>query len=508
MTTGHEPAPPRGDHDRGNNHGLLRTKPLAQITAESKEQAGGLKRTLTAIDITAIGVGAMIGAGIFVLTGTAAKTAAGPAIMLSYVFAGGACILAALCYAEFAARLPISGSVYTYSYASVGELFAWIIGWDLILEYTIGASTVAVGWTKYLGALIPGAGALSHVAVNWQIFGWHIDHINILAGLIILGLSALLCIGVKESAQVNSVIVAVKVGVVLFVILAGLFFISPENWIPFTPFGAHGSACPVDTFCWDGIFTGAALIFFSYIGFDAVSTTAEEAKNPQRDLPIGIMASLLICTGLYVAVAGVITGMVPYQEIDPGAPLASAFGSVGFTMAEQLIGIGGVAGLTTVMLILLLSQPRIYFSMARDGLLPKWFATIHPTFRTPINATVLTGIIAAVMAMVAPIEDLHHMVSIGTLFAFMMVCASTLILRYKPPGTQSLKSTWVVLVLTIGISGLFACLNQGWPLPLYGVFAAMAIGATVMLLRMPGLNTLKPFDALGCPFSRLLGWPA
>ncbi len=483
----------------------FRTKPLATILEESKEKKEGLKRALNAVDLTAIGVGAMIGAGIFVLTGTAAKEAAGPAIMLSYVFAGISCILAALCYAEFASRLPISGSAYTYSYASVGELFAWIIGWDLVLEYTIGSSAVAVGWAEYLGQLVHLPDWLIHLPLQMP---WGGDyHINALAGIMILCLTALLAIGIKESAQFNSFIVAVKVGVVLFVILAGLFFIDPANWHPFTPYGPNGTACPEGAFCWDGIFTGAALVFFSYIGFDAVSTAAEEVKDPQKNMPIGIMASLGICTLLYIAVAAVITGMVPYQEIDQGAPLAAAFGSVNLDWAKTLIGIGGVAGLTTVVLILLMSQPRIYFSMARDGLLPPWFARIHPKFRTPVNATILTGLIAATIAAFAPMEDLHHMVSIGTLFAFTMVSASTLILRYKQNKTD-LKSTGYVIAIAIGlglVSVGFMADNNPVQITLWLLGSLLVTMPTWKLLQIKTLNLPETFRCPWVPWVPITG---
>ncbi|MCE3236287.1 MAG: amino acid transporter [Vampirovibrio sp.] len=416
--------------------GMFRTKPVEHILGEAAEHQGGLKRVLTAVDLTAIGVGAIIGAGIFVLTGTAARDAAGPAIMLSYVFAGIGCILAALCYAEFATRLPISGSAYTYAYASVGEVFAWIIGWDLILEYTIGSSTVAVGWTHYLSEFLKGFG----LAVPEFLLALHIGGltINVAAALLVVLLTVLLCVGIKESSRFNALMVIIKLAVVLFVIFAGIPWVKPDNWNPFFPYG------------FGGIFQGAALIFFAYIGFDAVSTAAEEVKNPQRDLPIGIITSLVVCTLLYVAVSAVITGMVPYKLIDAGAPLAAAFGSVGNTLAQKLIGLGGFVGLTTVVLILLMSQPRIWFAMARDGLMFPWFSKVHPRFRTPFNASILTGVIAAVMAAAVPMSDLHHMVSIGTLFAFVVVSASVLIMRYKTEENPS-ESVFTVLKLALGL---------------------------------------------------------
>ena len=418
---------------------LLRTKPLDRIMGQAAGHKDGLKRVLGALDLTAIGVGAIIGAGIFVLTGTAARDAAGPGIMLSYMIAGTACILAALCYAEFATRMPISGSAYTYAYATVGELVAWTIGWDLILEYTIGASAVAVGWTHYLQEFVEGFG---YTLPPWLIaLPVGPSEVNLAAVLLIVMLTALLCFGIKESARFNGVMVAIKLAVVVFVIVAGAKWVQPANWNPFMPFG------------FSGVVQGAALVFFAYIGFDAVSTAAEEVKDPNRDLPIGIIASLIICTLLYVAVSAVITGMVPYTSIDSGAPLAAAFGDVGNTMAQKLIGLGGFVGLTTVVLVLLMSQPRIWFAMARDGLLMPWFSKIHPKTRTPVNATILAGTIAAIMAAAVPMEDLHHMVSIGTLFAFVVVSGSILILRYKEPA-EPVRVVKQVLLLSIGLAVL------------------------------------------------------
>ena len=471
---------------------LLRTKPLKRIMNEAANKDSGMKRVLGALDLTAIGVGAIIGAGIFVLTGTAAKTAAGPSIMLSYVFAGTACILAALCYAEFATRMPISGSAYTYAYATVGELCAWIIGWDLILEYTIGASAVAVGWTHYLQAFVEGFG--------YELPGWLLDtpigpfHVNVAACLLIVGLTTLLCIGVKESARFNGVMVIIKLFVVLFVIVAGFKWVQPANWQPFAPFGVSG------------IVHGAALIFFAYIGFDAVSTAAEEVKDPARDLPIGIISSLVICTVLYVAVSATITGMVPYSEIDAGAPLAEAFGSVGNHTAQRLIGLGGFVGLTTVVLVLLMSQPRIWFAMARDGLLWPWFSKIHPKTRTPVNATILAGCIALLMAAAVPMEELHHMVSIGTLFAFVVVSGSILILRYKNPDepstvvNQTLFLAVGLAVVSLGLAGFMDGAESS--LPYAGKWAAVAIGLlicafpTAFMLKQPTYNAPITFR---CP---------
>lgn len=428
------------DNQQAVNQGYLRTKSVETILKESEGNEKGLKRVLGPIDLTAMGVGAIIGAGIFVLTGLAARDVAGPGIMLSYAFAGVACILSAFCYAEFAARLPISGSAYTYAYACVGEIVAWIIGWDLILEYTIGASTVAVSWVEYLKNFFIGMGIPLPESLLVVKIG-ALD-MNLFAFLAIVFVCVLLCVGIKESARFNAVMVAVKLVVILFVIVAGIPWVNPSNWQPFLPMGVPS------------IFQGAAAIFFAYIGFDAVSTAAEEVKNPKRDLPIGIIASLLICTILYITVAAVITGMVPYPKIDAGAPLAAAFGTVGNVLAQKLISVGGVVGLLTVMLILLLSQSRIYFSMARDGLLPKSFQSIHPVFRTPVTATVCACSIAALMAAFVPLKDLHHMVNIGTLFAFVIVCCSMLIARYQKPG----ENTGIVpLVLWMALSILLLC---------------------------------------------------
>lgn len=440
---------------------LFRTKAVAQILAETESSSGGLKRTLSALDLTTLGVGAIIGTGIFVLTGVAAATQAGPGIMLSFVFAGVACIFSALCYAEFASMLPIAGSAYTYTYATIGEFMAWIIGWDLILEYTIGASAVSVGWSGYLYKFLQGFGiqipvwlatdawSLAEFAqknipgqpvVPPEIMGIPIVF-NLPAALIVLLLTVLLAIGIRESARFNAAVVAVKVGVVLFVIVAGLFWVRPENWDPFLPFGVKG------------IFAGAAYIFFAYIGFDAVSTTAEEAKNPQRDLPIGIIASLLVCTVLYILVCFVLTGLVPYEQINHHAPISAAFADIGMTWAAIIISIGALAGLTSVLLVLLLSQPRIFFAMSRDGLLLPWFSRIHPVFKTPINATLLTGVLVALMAGLTPIEVLAEMTNIGTLFAFSLVCLAVIILRHKAPHIKrSFRTPWVPLIPILGIA--------------------------------------------------------
>ena len=495
---------------------LLRTKPLSRILGQAAQKEGGLKRVLGAMDLTAIGVGAIIGAGIFVLTGTAAKEAAGPAIMLSYVFAGFACILAAFCYTEFATKMPISGSAYTYAYATVGEVFAWIIGWDLILEYTIGASTVAVGWTHYLENFLAVLGEKLHQP--WLVLPkWLIDipmgkvgdtelHLNLAAVGLIFFLTALLCKGVKESAFFNAIMVAIKLTVVLLVIFAGAGYVEPGNWDPFMPFG------------WSGVVQGGALVFFAYIGFDAVSTAAEEVKNPNRDLPIGIIASLVICTILYISVSAVITGMVPYTSIDSGAPLAAAFGDRGVQWARFVISLGGFVGLTTVVLVLLLSQPRIWYAMARDGLLWPWFSKIHPKTHTPVNATILAGCIAAFMAAIVPMETLHHTVSIGTLFAFVVVSGSILIMRYKVPEnpTPSVNHT---LVLTVGLAVLCKGLaefmsgdksphSETYKIALTVIGAIVTLIPTIYFFRQPMRDLPTTFKCPMVPLVPIMGMAA
>jgi len=454
---------------------LLAKKPIDLILAEAEEREGGLRRVLGPISLTVLGIGAIIGAGIFVLTGLAAHTYAGPALMLSFVISGLGCAFAALSYAEFAAMIPLAGSAYTYAYATLGELFAWIIGWDLILEYTVAAAAVSSGWSNYFVKFLE----LFHVKLPLWItydywtakriamqssqilsfptfFGIPIA-INLPAALIVLTLTILLVIGIKESARFNAVIVAIKVSVVLFVIFAGIAYINPQNWGTdwkgFAPYGLKG------------IWQGAAYIFFAYIGFDAISTVAQETRNPQKDLPIGIIASLGICTILYICVAAVLTGMVYYKEINIEAPLADAFLKKGLHAASSLISAGALAGLTSVMLVMLLGQPRIYYSMASDGLLPrKFFAAVHSKFRTPYKATILTGSIVSLMGGFTPIEDLAKLVNIGTLLAFIIVCTGVIVLRYTNPNQyRPFRCPLVPLVPILGVlfNG-YMMYNLGW----------------------------------------------
>ncbi len=420
---------------------LLRTKSIEQSIADTDEPEYQLKKSLTALDLTVFGVGVVIGAGIFTLTGRAAHNVAGPAIVVSFVIAAFCCALAAMCYAEFASTVPVSGSAYTFSYSSLGELFAWIIGWDLILEMFLGASVVAQGWSAYLGVLLEKFGIILPPAIS---YGGVID---LPAVLLVLVLGVLVTVGIKESMRVNLVLVGVKLFIVLFVIFAGLMFINPANYSPFVPpAGATetttGLTQPLiqlffgmqpSTFGIGGIFAGAALVFFAYIGFDVVATTAEETKNPQRDLPIGIIASLTICTILYCAVALVVTGMVPYDQLDPKAALANAFAHHGQQWMATLIAAGAVAGLTTVVLTLMIGATRLIFAMCRDALLPMNLAKVHPTFRTPWLITVIVTGCVALAAGLTPVGMLEEMVNIGTLSAFVMVSIGIVVLRRKRP---------------------------------------------------------------------------
>ncbi len=481
---------------------LFATKSMDVLISEAQESGEhSLKRTLGPFQLTALGVGAIIGAGIFVLSGLGAHYA-GPGLMLSFVLSGMGCAFAGLCYAEFAAMIPLAGSAYTYAYATLGELFAWIIGWDLTLEYAMGASTVSSGWSNHFiellnifnikmplwlaydhwtalktaenivarqmaqaadSSLVPGtqaflnkvteiidahSPALVEQAKNLlgapTIFGVEIGF-NLPAFVIALLITSILVIGIKESARFNATIVVIKVSVVLFVIWVGFKYVNTANWghdwSSFAPYG------------FSGVGAGAAYIFFAYIGFDAVSTTAQEAKNPQRDLPIGIITSLIVCTVLYILVASVLTGMVPWREINIEAPIARAFMDRGLTTASHVITVGALAGLTSVMLVMLLGQTRVLYSMANDGLLPKkFFAEIHPKFRTPWKNTILVGLLAAIVGSVTPIDDIGKMVNIGTLLAFVIVCAAIMVLRKTNPGqARPFRTPWVPLLPILGI---------------------------------------------------------
>jgi basic amino acid/polyamine antiporter, APA family len=418
---------------------LFRRKPVKALLADAAPHAGGLKRALGAFDLTLLGIGAIIGAGIFVLTGVAAAEYAGPAVTSSFMIAGFACAMAALCYAEFASMIPVAGSAYSYSYATMGELVAWIIGWDLVLEYAVAAAAVAVGWSGYLNVILIGMGIHLPAALTHAPAAGHLLQIDLPALLIVLTMSAVLYIGISESARLNSIIVMVKLTAIAVVILVGMFYVRPANWTPYAPFG------------WNGVMRGAAIIFFAYIGFDAVSTAAEEVKNPQRDLPIGILASLFVCTALYIIVAAILTGMVPAHLIDIKAPLASAFVLRGLNFVAGIVSAGAVAGLTSVMLVLLLGQSRIFYAISRDGLLPPAFSRVHPRFRTPYIPTAITGIVVGVTAALLPIQEIAELTNIGTLFAFVLVCLGIWILRYiEPDMTRPFHTPLVPLVPILG----------------------------------------------------------
>lgn len=410
-------------------------KSIASIQAESGTSE--LKRTLSAANLVSLGIGCIIGAGIFVMTGQAAANYAGPAIILSFVIAGLCCAFAGLCYAELASMLPVSGSAYSYSYASLGEIFAWIMGWLLLLEYGVAASTVAVGWSGYVVSFLGNFGiAIPDMLTTPTLKMDHDTHsllftggFNLPAFIGILAMTCLLVVGVKESATVNNIIVAIKVSVVLLFIGVGAFYVSPENWQPFIPenTGVTGQ------YGWSGILRGAGVVFFAYVGFEAVSTAAQEAKNPQRDIPIGILGSLVVCTILYMCVALVLTGVVPFTELNVPDPMAKAVDAVGLPWLSFLIKIGAIAGLTSVMMVLLFGQTRIFYTMARDGLMPSAFAKVHPKFQTPYVNTIVVGIIIAFVAAATPIDILGDLVSLGTLTAFSIICFTVLYLRKKEP---------------------------------------------------------------------------
>ena len=470
---------------------LFATKSVAQLLAEgSDEGEHSLKRALGRWSLVAIGIGAIIGAGIFVMTGIGAHGSlnpdgtvkilgAGPALALSFVLAGIACVFAGLCYAEFASMIPLAGSAYTYAYATLGELFAWIIGWDLVLEYMMGAATVSVGWSGYcvkflklFGIHLPewmtndwitysrGAAAALAGGNPWPapptIAGIPIVF-NLLALGAVLLVTAVLARGIQESAKFNAGIVATKTAVVVMVIIVGAFFVKAANWgTGWSDFAPNGFA---------GIASGAAYIFFAYIGFDAISTTAQEAKNPQKDMPFGIIGSLAVCTVLYIAVALVLTGMVHWSKIDLKAPIAQAFESYGLGWAVFLITGGALAGLTSVMLVMLLGQTRVFFAMSRDGLLPtKVFGEIHTKFRTPFKMTWIVGSVCALLGAFTPIDDLGQMVNIGTLLAFVIVCAAVIILRRTNPGAhRPFRTPFVPAVPILGaVFCLYLMTNLGW----------------------------------------------
>ncbi len=428
---------------------LFRTKSIERILADSEAPEHRLKKTLTAWDLTGLGIGAIIGTGIFVLIGTAIvgdahRPGAGPGITLSFVLSGLTCALAALCYAEFAAMIPVAGSAYTYSYATLGEFLAWLTGWNLILEYGVACVAVAIGWSGYLNNILKLCGIeLPYWATHAP--GTDGGIANLPAAIIVLLVTIILVIGVKESARATCAIVLVKLGVILFFLVVGMGSVDTANWTPFMPYG------------FDGVGAAAAIVFFAYVGFDAVSTTAEEARNPQRDLPIGIIASLSLCTLLYIAVAAVLTGLVPYTKIDIHAPVAEALNVVGYRWGAAIVATGAVAGITSVLVVMMMGQIRVFFAMSRDGLLGPWLSGVHPRYRTPHHATYLTGIAVAILAAFIPIGDAADMTNIGTLFAFVLVCVGVVVLRYSKPNYP--RPFRVPLMPIIPILGMLACLG-------------------------------------------------
>jgi APA family basic amino acid/polyamine antiporter len=459
---------------------LFARKPLSMLLEELKGE-NRLRRVLGPVQLTSLGVGAVIGAGIFVSTGATAQQTAGPALMLSYAVAGVVCIFAALCYAEFASMVPVAGSAYTYAYATLGELFAWIIGWDLILEYAVSSATVADGWSGYFQSLL-------------NVFGWKIPHalagpvvnydpqlgkliatgsfINLPAVVIVALVTVVLVVGIRESASINTLLVGIKVAAVLFVICVGAFYVNPDNWHPFAPFGLTGLQMLGHTLLGQsdaggrpiGMLAGAALAFFAYIGFDSVSTHSEEAKQPQRDVPIGIIVSLVLCTLLYIGVVAVLTGMVPYGQLDIAAPVSDAFRRVGLRWAQALIALAGIAGITSVLLVTMLSQARVLLAISRDGLLPPgFFGAVHDRFRTPWKSTILTGAFVAALAAFLPISVLLMLVNMGTLLAFVIVCAAVLIMRRTHPEAE--RPFRVPFVPLVPILGILSCLLLMFSLP-------------------------------------------
>jgi APA family basic amino acid/polyamine antiporter len=457
--------------------GIMRTKSIEQSIQDTEESEFQLRKALGPLDLTIFGIGVIIGTGLFVLTGQAAANFAGPAVSLSFVVAGVASALAALCYAEFASTVPVAGSAYTFSYASLGEFIAWIIGWDLILEFVVGASAVSVGWSGYFGQLL---NTLFGITLPTAITNEGV--VNLPAAAIALLLMVVLVIGIRLSSSVNIAITIIKLAVVFLFIGVGIFLVSTANWDPFVPSpGAEVASASKEraaepsllqaitgaeqqSFGFAGIITAAAIVFFAYIGFDVVATTSEEARNPQRDLPIGILASLGICTILYVVVSLILTGMVPYTELGNDAPLATALSQRGLDWAASLISIGVLAGLTSVIMILMLGQSRVAFAMSRDNLLPRFFAQLHQRFRTPYRITILTGLVVALLAAFVDLQQLAELVNIGTLFAFILVSISVIVLRRTNPDLR--RAFWTPLVPVVPVLAALTCLYLMLNLPL------------------------------------------
>jgi APA family basic amino acid/polyamine antiporter len=476
--------------------GIMRTKSVEQAIRDTEEPEFQLREALGPLDLTIFGIGVIIGTGLFVLTGQAAANFAGPAVTLSFVVSGVACALAALCYAEFASTVPVAGSAYTFSYASIGEFVAWIIGWDLILEFVVGASAVSVGWSGYFGQILK-----SFFGITLPPSVTEGGAVNLPAMLIALLLTVVLVVGIRLSSSVNIAITIIKLAVVFFFIGIGIFLVNTANWDPFIP-SAGGEVASASkeaaaepsllqfltgaeqqSFGFAGVITAAAIVFFAYIGFDVVATTSEEARNPQRDLPIGILASLGVCTILYVVVSLILTGMVPYTELGNDAPLAAALSERGQDWAAGLISIGVLAGLTSVIMILMLGQSRVAFAMSRDNLLPQLLARVHQRFRTPYIITILTGLVVALMAGFVDLQRLAELTNIGTLFAFILVSISVIVLRRTNPDLRRAFRT--PLVPVVPILSVLICLYLMVSLPIgtWGRFVGwMVLGLVIYFL--------------------------
>lgn len=450
---------------------LLRKKSISQLLGQTESKQGGLKKSLSAFDLTMLGIGAIVGTGIFVLTGVAAAEHAGPALVLSFILAGLACVFAALCYAEFASSVPVSGSAYTYSYATFGEFVAWMIGWDLILEYGVASAAVASGWSGYAQGLLAGFGIHLPVALTSAFDPSKGTIIDLPAVIIIFVIATLLMKGTRESAKFNTVMVIIKLVVVLLFLAVGIGYVKPANWSPFMPFGFSGVA------------TGAATVFFAFIGFDAVSTAAEEVRNPQRNMPIGIIASLLICTVLYIAVSLVLTGIVPYEMLNVKNPVAFAMSFVHQDWVAGFISLGAIVGITTVLLVMMYGQTRLFFAMSRDGLLPKVFSRVHEKSQVPRQSTLIVGILVAIFGGLLPLNKLAELTNIGTLFAFILVSIGVVLLRRTNPDLK--RAFRVPLVPLVPILAVIFCGYLVYSLPTLtkiGFIAWLAAGAVIYFL--------------------------
>jgi APA family basic amino acid/polyamine antiporter len=475
---------------------LFRTKSIEQILADADHPTHRLKKTLTAWDLTCLGIGAIIGTGIFVLIGTAIvgdahRPGAGPGIVLSFILSGFTCALAALCYAEMSAMIPVAGSAYTFSYATLGELLAWLTGWNLILEYGVACVAVAIGWSGYFNNLLILAGLELPYWATHPPGGPDGGIANIPAAIIVLLVTIILVVGIKESARATGIVVVIKLAVILFFIGIGSTSVNPDNWTPFMPQG------------FAGVGAAAAIVFFAYIGFDAVSTAAEEAKNPKRDVPIGIIGSLLVCTILYIVVAAILTGLVPSSQIDIHAPVADALRLVGFKWGAAVVAVGAVAGITSVLVVMMLGQIRVFFAMSRDRLLGPWLSVVHPRFGTPHRATILTGLAVATLAALIPIGEAADMTNIGTFFAFVLVCIGVIILRHTKPNHP--RPFRLPFMPVVPILGTLACLGLMWQLPQltwirFGVWTIIGIAVYMGYgLRHSKLAAESPKDTLAKP---------